>query len=68
MPICTTRLSFPLFCRLLFIIMTARLLNGFKISDINQLILALKFRFGVIWSKKLDVKFSHVFIRHKDTQ
>ena len=42
-------------------------LNCFKISDIDQLILALLFRFGVIWSKKLDVKFICVFSRYKDT-
>ena len=30
-------------------------LTGFKISDKDQLILALIFRFGVIWVKKLDV-------------
>ena len=30
-------------------------LKGFKISDKDQLILALIFRFGVIWVKKLDV-------------
>ena len=30
-------------------------LKGFKISDRDQLILALIFRFGVIWVKKLDV-------------
>ena len=41
-------------------------LNDFKISDIDQLTLALIFRFGVIWSEKLDVKFSRVFIRHND--
>ena len=42
-------------------------LNCFKISDIDQLILALVFRFGVNWSKKLDVKFIRVFSRYKDT-
>ena len=30
-------------------------LKGFEISDKDQLILALIFRFGVIWVKKLDV-------------
>ena len=30
-------------------------LKGFKISDKDQLIVALIFRFGVIWVKKLDV-------------
>ena len=30
-------------------------LKGFKISDRDQLILALIFRFGVIWVKRLDV-------------
>ena len=39
-------------------------LNGLKIPDLDLiLILALIFRFGVI----LDVKFSRVFIRCKDT-
>ena len=42
-------------------------LNGFKISDIDQLIPALMLRFGLFWSKKLDVKFSRVVIRYKDT-
>ena len=40
-------------------------LNGFKMSDILQLILALIFRFAVIliWTyKKLDVKFRRVLI------
>ena len=41
-------------------------LNDFKISDIDQLTLTLIFRFGVIWSKKLDVKFSRVFIGYKE--
>ena len=44
----------------------ARFLNGFKISDLDQLILGLIFRFGVILAKKLDVTFSRVFIRYKD--
>ena len=36
----------------------------FFFSDIDQLILALLFRFGVIWSEKLDVKLSRVFIKY----
>ena len=48
--------------------MTACFLNSFKISDMDQLILALISRFGVILVlKKLDVNFSSVFIRYKDT-
>ena len=47
--------------------MTASFLNGFKIYDIDQLILAVLFRFGLFWSKKLDVKFSRVFIRYENT-
>ena len=47
--------------------MIASFLNGFKSSDVDQLILALVVRLGVILVKKLDVKFSHVFIRYKDT-
>ena len=39
-------------------------LNGFKISDTDQLILALIFRFGVILAYKMDVKFSGVFVRY----
>ena len=51
-----------------FLYTAASFLNSFKTSDIDQLILALRFRFGVIfWSKKLDIKFSRVFIRYKDT-
>ena len=46
--------------------MTASFLNGFKISDIDQLILALILHNILEWSKKLDVKFSRVFIRCKD--
>ena len=42
-------------------------LDGFKISDIDLLILALIFRFGLFWSKTLDVKLSRVFTRYKDT-
>ena len=43
-------------------------LIGFKISDMDHLILALIFIFGVILVlKKLDVKFSRVFIRYKET-
>ena len=38
--------------------------NGFKISDIDQFILTLIFRFEVIL---VDVNFSRVFIRYKDT-
>ena len=41
-------------------------LNDFKIFYIDQLTLALIFRFGVIWSKKLDVKFSRVFTGYKE--
>ena len=42
--------------------------HGFKISDIDKLILALIFRFRVILVlKKLDVKFSCIFMRYKDT-
>ena len=42
--------------------------HGFKICDIDKLILALIFRFRVILVlKKLDVKFSRVFMRYKDT-
>ena len=37
--------------------------SSFKISNIDQLTLALLFRFWVI----LDLKFSCVFIRYKDT-
>ena len=48
--------------------MTACFLNSFKIFDMDQLILALISRFGVILVvKKLDVNFSGVFIRYKDT-
>ena len=38
-------------------------------EDVDQLILALIFRFGVILSYKIarEVKFSRVFIRYKDT-
>ena len=39
-------------------------MNGFKISDIDQLILALRFRFGVFSSKIMDVKFCRVFIKY----
>ena len=42
-------------------------MNGFKLFDMAQLIVALIFRLGVIWSKKMDVKFNRVFIRYKDT-
>ena len=35
-------------------------LKGFKISDMDQVILALIFDFGL---KKMDIKFSFVFIR-----
>ena len=43
-------------------------LIGFKISDMDHLILTLIFIFGVILVlKKLDVKFSRVFIRYKET-
>ena len=45
---------------------TATFLNSFKISDIDQLILALIFRFGVIWPKKSNVKFSLVIYVIKD--
>ena len=39
-----------------------------KSSDIDQLILTLIFRFEVISvQKKMDAKFSRVFIRYKDT-
>ena len=39
-----------------------------KSSDVDQLILALIFLdLGLFWSKKLDVKFSRVYIRYKDT-
>ena len=47
--------------------MTVSFLNGFKISDIDQLSLTLIFRFGVILVQKLDVEFSSVLVRHKDT-
>ena len=48
--------------------MTACFLNSFEISDMDQLILALISRSGVILVlKKLDVNFSRVFIRYKDT-
>ena len=43
---------------------TPSFLNGFKLSDIDQLILALM-DLGLFWSKKLDVKLSRVFIKHK---
>ena len=44
-------------------------LNGFKISDIDELVPALKYLdLGLFWSSKLDVKFSRVFIRYKDTR
>ena len=42
-------------------------MDGYKISDIAQLILALILDFGLFRSKKSDVKFSRVFIRYKDT-
>ena len=42
-------------------------LSGFKSADIDQLILALFLDLGLFWSKKLDVKFTHVFIRYKNT-
>ena len=45
--------------------MTASFLNGFKISDIDQLILALDL--GLFWAEKLDIKFRLVVIRYKDT-
>ena len=35
---------------------TASFLNGFKISDIDQLILALIFRFGIMLVKKIGRK------------
>ena len=35
--------------------------------DVDQLILALKFRFGLFWFKKLDLSFSRVFIRYIKT-
>ena len=42
--------------------------NRFKISDIDQLIRALKYLdLGLFWSKEFDVKFSCVSIRYKDT-
>ena len=49
---------------------SASILNGFKISDIYQLILALIRRFGVILVlQKLDVQFNgRVFIEYKDTR
>ena len=49
--------------------MTACFLNSFKISDIDRsTLLALISRSEVILVlKKLNVKFSHVFIRYKDT-
>ena len=50
--------------------MIVSVLNGFKISDIDQLILALvsiNLELGLFWSTKLDVKFSCVFFRYKDT-
>ena len=48
--------------------MTACFLNSFKISDMDQLILALISSFGVILVlKELDVNFSRVFIRYKNT-
>ena len=45
--------------------MTASFLNGFKIADIDQLILGPDL--GLFWAEKLDIKFSLVFIRYKDT-
>ena len=48
--------------------MTVSFLNGFKISDIDELVLALIYLdLELFWSKKVDVKFSCVFIRYKDT-
>ena len=48
--------------------MTASFFNRFKISDIDQLIRALKYLdLGLFWSKEFDVKFSCVSIRYKDT-
>ena len=45
--------------------MTVSFLNGFKISGIDQLFLALIILdLGLFWSKKLVVKFSRVFIRY----
>ena len=38
----------------LYVYTTARFLNGFKISDIDQFILALIFRFGVIFGLKIE--------------
>ena len=46
--------------------MTVNFLNGFKIFNIDQLILVVIFIFENIWSKKRDVKLSHAFIRSKD--
>ena len=45
--------------------MTVSFLNGFKISGIDQLFLALIILdLGLFWSKKLVVKFRRVFIRY----
>ena len=45
--------------------MTASFFNGFKISGIDQLFLALIILdLGLFWSKKLVVKFSRVFISY----
>ena len=43
---------------------TASFLNGFKISDTDQLIPALILDLGLFWCKKLDV--SRSFITYKD--
>ena len=37
------------------------------LSDTDQLTLVLILDLGLFWSKKLDIEFSHVFIRYKDT-
>lgn len=46
--------------------MTVNFWNGFKIFNIDQLILVVIFIFENIWPKKRDVKLSHAFIRSKD--
>ena len=51
--------------------MIVSVLNGFKISDIDQLIIlalvSINLELGLFCSTKLDVKFSCVFFRYKDT-
>ena len=47
--------------------MTASFLNGFKIFHNYRSTHSWTNILGLFWSKKLDVKFSRVFIRHKNT-